>query len=178
MRITTLAALIAASLALSPIAAAGSIDSCFDSAGNFYGIEPRLLRAIAQVESSFRQDATHPNPDGSEDIGIMQINSWWLGTLSQYRIDRRTLILDACTNINVGAWILKQAIRDNGYNWRAVGAYNAKSADKAAAYAQAVWHVYSGAGGHASMAPVAQVRVNPASDPVQPKFTEEDSAGN
>lgn len=179
MRLLTLAAMLAATLvlALSPIAAAGTVDSCFDSAGSFYGIEPRLLRAIAQVESSYNQAATHANPDGTEDIGIMQINSWWLTALAPFRIDRRTLVVDPCTNINVGAWILKQAIQDKGYNWRAVGAYNAKSPEKAAAYAQAVWQVYTGATARTwSVRPA--VPVADVGNPVQPRLSEGEGEGN
>jgi len=157
---------LAVGLVSSP-AAAG--EDCFVAAGRFYGIEPALLRAIAQVESSFYAGALHENPDGSEDIGMMQINSWWLGALAPFRIGRNDLLLNACTNIHVGAWILKQEIREHGYNWTAVGAYNAKSPEKAAAYARAVWEVYQHQAGRPA-APIVAAVPQPASDPVQPKF--------
>jgi soluble lytic murein transglycosylase-like protein len=143
---------------------------CFEKAGKFYGIEPELLRAIAQVESSFKPAIIHQNADGSEDIGMMQINSWWLSPLAQYGITRNALILDACMNIHVGAWILKQEIRDHGYNWEAVGAYNAKSPEKAAAYARTVWDAYRSMVAGNRLAPIVAEVTLPATDPVQPKF--------
>ena len=149
---------------------AGAKADCFEKAGRFYGIEPELLRAIAQVESSFKPAIIHQNPDGSEDIGMMQINSWWLSSLAQYGITRDSLLLDACMNIHVGAWILKQEIRDHGYNWQAVGAYNAKSPDKAAAYARAVWDVYRRVVTGTRPAPIVAEITLPVTDPVQPRF--------
>ena len=34
-------------------------------------------------------------------------------------------LVSADTNIHVGAWVLAQKIQAAGYNWRAIGAYNA-----------------------------------------------------
>lgn len=67
----------------------------------------------------------------------MQINSGWLPTLKRYGIDKRSLF-DACTNTYVGAWILAQNVSKLGYNWRAVGAYNAKAEHKRVVYAHKV----------------------------------------
>ena len=67
----------------------------------------------------------------------MQINSSWLRKLGSYRIGRDQLF-DPCTSTYIGAWILAQNIRRFGYGWEAVGAYNAVSPDKRAAYARKV----------------------------------------
>ena len=111
--------------------------ACFEQAGTRYGVAPSLLEAISQVESGQNPRARNLNPDGSEDIGHMQINSRWLGVLSSYGIDRKQL-LDPCINTHVGAWILAQNIRRLGYGWEAIGAYNAQSPDKRKAYARRV----------------------------------------
>jgi len=111
--------------------------ACFDQAGLRYGIAPSLLKAISAVESGFNRSARNRNRDGSEDLGHMQINSRWLATLSSHGI-RREQLFDACTNTHVGAWILAQNIRRLGYGWEAVGAYNARSPQKRAAYARKV----------------------------------------
>lgn len=111
--------------------------ACFDSAAARYGVPAELLRAISRVESSGQPAAIGRNQDGSRDFGHMQINSRWLPVLQRYGIDEAAL-LDPCTNTQVGAWILARNIRNLGYNWRAVGAYNAASDDRRLAYARKV----------------------------------------
>lgn len=119
------------------LAASSAQAACFEQAGLRYGIAPSLLKAISAVESGFNPGARNRNHDGSEDLGHMQINSRWLGTLASHGIGREHLF-DPCTNTYIGAWILAQNIRRFGYGWEAVGAYNAHSADKRAAYARKV----------------------------------------
>ena len=51
---------------------------CFDEAGEMYHVDPRLLWAIAKHESDFKPGAVNRNSDGSVDVGLMQINSWWV----------------------------------------------------------------------------------------------------
>lgn len=111
--------------------------ACFDEAGARYGVPANLLKAISRIESSGNADALNRNGDGSRDIGHMQINSRWLPLLERHGIDERSLH-DPCTNTQVGAWILASNFRQLGYNWRAVGAYNAASEAKRWAYARKV----------------------------------------
>ena len=102
-------------------------DSCFKEASVRYGVAEALLVAIARVESSLNPNAINKsNRNGSEDIGIMQINSWWLPKLKNYGIEREDLF-DRCTNINVGAWIMAGNIKRYGYTWKAVGFYNSST---------------------------------------------------
>ena len=110
---------------------------CFEQAGARYGVAPALLEAISTVESGGNPQARNLNRDGSEDLGHMQINSRWLGILASYGIDRQKL-LDPCLNTHVGAWILAQNVRQHGYGWEAVGAYNARSPAKRNAYSHRV----------------------------------------
>ncbi len=118
-------------------AGADELHSCFRRASIRYDISQRLLEAIAHVESSGNPMAVNQNSNGSEDIGLMQINSFWLPKLEKYGIMRQDLF-DPCVNINVGAWILADNIYRHGYNWEAVGAYNAASQDKRLKYARKV----------------------------------------
>ena len=115
----------------------GGFAACFDEAAARYGVPSSLLMAISRVESSGNPHAINRNPDGSYDIGHMQINSRWLPLLKRYGIDERSLF-DACTNTYVGAWILAQNIHRLGYGWNAIGAYNARSPEKRMAYARKV----------------------------------------
>lgn len=114
---------------------------CFDEAGAVYNVSPRLLRAIAQVESGFRPDALNRNTDGSYDYGVMQINSSWEKTLGR---DRWMALGDPCFNIHIGAWILAQCVERHGYTWDAVGCYNSSKKEKRAAYARRISQVLDG----------------------------------
>lgn len=96
---------------------------CFATAGERYGIAPSLLKAIAVQESALNATAIHANSDGTRDIGVMQINTQWLGQLEHYGIHEEDL-WDPCINIQIGAWILASYVARYGYTWDAVGAYN------------------------------------------------------
>jgi soluble lytic murein transglycosylase-like protein len=104
------------------------LDVCFAEAARRYNIAGELLYAIAAQESRFDPAAIGWNGDGNRDIGIMQINSWWLPKLAEFGIDERQL-QEPCTNVSVGAWILAGNIARYGYTWDAIGAYNAGTGD-------------------------------------------------
>jgi len=111
---------------------------CFEEAGSANHIEPALLWAIARVESNFNPEQISQNPDGSLDIGLMQINSRW-----QPRLDPATWkeLADPCTNVRVAADILSDCLDRYGYTWRGIGCYNAISEPKRARYAREVLKV-------------------------------------
>lgn len=112
--------------------------ACWEEAGARYGVNPYLLYAIARTESGLNPIATNRNRDGSYDVGLMQINSRWFPVLRRHGISESSL-LDACTSIHVGAWILAQNMQRLGYSWSAVGAYNASSPDRRLKYALKVY---------------------------------------
>ena len=104
-----------------------AFDQCFEHHGRRYGLDAELLRGVARVESGMRPEArnnTHIERTGTRDIGLMQINTSLLPKLAGFGIREQDL-LDPCTNIEVGAWVLSDAIRRHGDTWQAVGAYNA-----------------------------------------------------
>jgi soluble lytic murein transglycosylase-like protein len=98
---------------------------CWNEAGARYNIDPALLQAIAQVESGLNANARNHNKDGSYDVGLMQINNRHLPRLASYGITEKRLLSEPCTSVMVGAWILAGFVQRVGYNWNAVGAYNA-----------------------------------------------------
>lgn len=115
---------VAAAIAVLPLAASAG---CFNDAAARYGVSPQLLCAIARCESDLRPDAVNRNHEartGTVDYGLMQINSSHLPWLKQYGITQQHL-LDACTNVQVGAYILAEKMQRYGDTWEAVGAYNA-----------------------------------------------------
>ena len=116
----------------------GAQDSaCFDLAAQRYRVPATLLRSISRAESGGNPAAVHRNANGSFDIGHMQINSSWLPTLAKFGITRQHLF-NPCVSTQVGAWILACNIQRMGYDWKAIGAYNARSPGKAAAYARKI----------------------------------------
>ena len=109
---------------------------CFEEAGQKYGISPVLLECIAKTESNLDPKATNINKNGSIDIGLMQVNSYWIKPLG---FDRDRLLNDCCYNTMAGAQILRQCIDRHGYTWEAVGCYNATSLDKKKNYS---WKIF------------------------------------
>ncbi len=108
---------------LVPTSYSANLDECFEYAGKSFSISPVLLKCIGTVESGLNQNARNKDSDGTIDVGIMQINSSWIKTISWGNwVKAKT---DACYNIYVGAWILSKCVKRYGYTWRAVGCYNA-----------------------------------------------------
>ena len=148
-------------LMVSPViweGASGALAFCFEEAGNQYGISPLLLQTIAQVESGMNPRAIGFNPNGSTDLGLMQINSSWIETL---QLRRDYLLGDPCYNVKMGARILKSCIDSHGYTWQAIGHYNAVAKEKQLPYC---WKIYRALKKNKGCnAPVAQ--------PVSPSLT-------
>jgi hypothetical protein len=94
------------------------------------------LQGIARVESGLNPAAVNRNRNGTVDLGLMQINSFWLNTLGT---SSRELIDKPCYNVMVGAWILSDCLDRHGKTWKAIGCYNATSHDKRVNYS---WKIY------------------------------------
>lgn len=118
---------------------AKAAEQCFVKASQRYNVPVKLLKAIAKVESGGNPHAIGTNNNGMpQDIGLMQINESWLPKLANYGIHRSHLF-DPCVSIHVGAWILAHNIKEHGYTWRAIGAYNAKTEWKRERYVRKVY---------------------------------------
>jgi soluble lytic murein transglycosylase-like protein len=125
--------------ALAACCCAGSARAdCLDDAAAYQHINPQLVHVIAQHESEMRANAVHMNADGTEDIGLMQVNSGELRGLARYGI-RRGHLFNPCVNAYVGTWILARKIKRFGLTWKAVGAYNASTPWKQLNYANAIY---------------------------------------
>ena len=61
----------------------------------------------------------------SHDIGLMQINNWWLKRLG---ISPETAI-EPGNNALIGVWILAREIQRHGLTWRAVARYHTPATD-------------------------------------------------
>ncbi|MDR2821032.1 MAG: lytic transglycosylase domain-containing protein [Desulfovibrio sp.] len=73
----------------------------------------------------------------SFDVGIMQINVYWL---KKYDIPLQ-LALNPRINIQIGVWILANELRRHGNNWKAIAYYHTplhKNPERGRAYAASV----------------------------------------
>lgn len=116
----------------SRIVLAGVMAMWFSQAGQDFGVSPRLLTAIAKVESGFDRDAVKVNKNGTRDVGIMQVNSWWenhFGPKLWKKIET-----DTRTNIRAGAYILSECISRHGETWKAVGCYHSQDDERQETY--------------------------------------------
>jgi soluble lytic murein transglycosylase-like protein len=116
---------------------AGAHADCFDAASQYHQVNPLVLRAIAWAESHNEPLATHQNPNGTMDYGVMQINSVHLPALGQYGISTQTL-MDPCANVYVAAWHLRHQMNKYGNTLAAVGAYHSESPELRDHYAQRI----------------------------------------
>lgn len=112
--------------------------ACWHGAAQYHQVDVWLLYSIGWVESGFNPNAVNRNKNGSVDLGAMQINTIWLKELQKYGITERHL-MDGCTSVYVGAWILSKSIKRYGYTWRAIGAYNSATPSIGFKYAKKVY---------------------------------------
>lgn len=115
---------------------------CWEEAAAFHNVDPWLLMSIAYVESRFNTNAVNRNKNGSYDTGMMQINNIWFPTLRKNGIDP-SVLKDACASTYIGAWILSKNIKQYGYTWRAIGAYNSGKPALGYKYAQKVYKAHA-----------------------------------
>lgn len=124
-------------------------NQCFEKAGRDNNIDPLLLMAIGIKESRLRPTAVNTsNKDKSEDVCIMQINSWHFPTLKkQFNITRDDLLNNPCLCIYTGSWVLAKIFKQYGKTWNSVGIYNAGVSDKNAGirkhYSNEIKSIYS-----------------------------------
>jgi len=97
----------------------------YEEAGKHFGVDPRLLWSIAKVESNHNPHAINVNKNGTEDIGIMQINTVHLPSLEKKGISKDDLF-NPKTNIFVGAWVLQGCFKKHGFTKNAVTCYNGR----------------------------------------------------
>ena len=106
---------------------------------SLYHLPPRVLPAIHEVEGG-RPGITHPNTDGTLDLGVMQINTRWLGPLSRYThmsgaVVFRRLRDEPCYNIAAAGAIMRNYLDETrGDLLRAVGDYHSHTIDLNLAY--------------------------------------------
>lgn len=116
---------------------------CFEQAGAEYKIDPLLLKAIAIHESMLRPGTISGNSNHTYDIGLMGINSVHLRDSNLIRAGYSSdVLLDPCTNVRVGAWLLRKKIERWGETWWAVGAYHSETPERSQPYQWLIFRAY------------------------------------
>ncbi len=117
----------------------GVVLACMLAVARVQALPPRVLPAIQRVEGGW-PGAVRPNANGSEDLGLMQINSLWLAPLARgtglpVAEVRRRLIEDSCFGVAVAGAIMRLHLNAEGGNlMRAVGNYHSRTPGLNAAY--------------------------------------------
>lgn len=88
--------------------------ACMALVAATYSLPPRVLPAIQRVEGG-QAGSVSRNADGSDDLGVMQVNTVWLRPLADRTgmteaAVRQRLISDPCFNIAAAGLILRQRL--------------------------------------------------------------------
>lgn len=103
--------------------------ACMALVAQLYDLPPRVLPSIQAVEGG-RPGLSSRNTNGSEDLGVMQINTLWLPALSRYTglsadVVRDRLMREPCFNIAAAGAILRTyLVETRGDVMRAIGNYH------------------------------------------------------
>ena len=112
---------------------------CFDEAAATYKINPNILKAIAKHESGNQPGLVLRNTNGSMDIGLMGVNTVNLSLGGPLAMLKAEQLLDPCTNVKAGAYLLQRKIAKYGMTWAAVGAYHSETPHLSSRYQ---WLIY------------------------------------
>jgi hypothetical protein len=85
------------------------------------------------------------NVDGSDDLGPLQINSWWVEKIAMLvhrspRSVRWWLVHDACFNVEAARWIFLSGMAATHDFWTAIGIYHSPTRWRQQRYANGVAH--------------------------------------
>ena len=103
--------------------------ACMALVAQVYSLPPRVLPSIQAVEGG-APGVAHLNRDGSEDLGVMQVNTLWIPRLVRYtRLDapavRDRLLNNVCFNVAAAGLIMRIYLEEAGGNLlQAVGDYH------------------------------------------------------
>jgi hypothetical protein len=102
---------------------------CMALVAQVYGLPPRVLPSIQAVEGG-GPGIVHVNQNGSEDLGVMQVNTLWIPVVAAYSHlapgeVRDKLLNHACFNIAAAGLIMRTYLTESrGDLMRAVGNYH------------------------------------------------------
>lgn len=103
---------------------------CFVDISNYYKVPTEIILAVAKKENGRNGLVVGPNDNGSYDLGVMQINTWWFDDRNKYNmvnwgIEIEDVINNPCQNLAVASWILAMNYQQTNNWYDAVTIYNA-----------------------------------------------------
>ena len=113
--------------------------ACMSLVASIYGLPPRVLPSIQATEGG-RPGLSMLNANGTEDLGVMQINTIWVEPLSRYtglpaQAVRDRLLSQPCFNIAAAGAIFRHYLdRAGGDVMVAVGNYHSHTPPRHFAY--------------------------------------------
>lgn len=113
------------------MAASKILAACIMLASQTHTVPPALLVGIYKAEGG-KVGQEVKNTNGSYDLGPMQINTIWLPELAKQwgvekNIAHKWVRDDACTNVDVAAWILRKHITETKSLSQAIAHYHSKT---------------------------------------------------
>lgn len=119
--------------------------ACLMLASQTYSIPPAVLVGIYKAEGG-KVGQEVKNTNGSYDLGPMQINTIWLPELAgkwgvSESTARKWVRDDACTNVGVSAWILRQHLDETDSLAQAIAHYNSRTPKHGTKYKKRVVNI-------------------------------------
>ena len=116
--------------------------TCIFMAAQTYQVPPAVLMGIMEVEGG-KVGQQVKNTNKTHDLGPMQINSIWIPELARhwnisYNTAYQWVRDDACTNIHVAAWILKNKSDNAGSLYTGIMHYHSATPKYGLPYRQKV----------------------------------------
>ncbi|MCB1682635.1 MAG: lytic transglycosylase domain-containing protein [Rhodospirillales bacterium] len=105
--------------------------TCLLLAAQTYNVPPVLLAGIYKAEGG-RVGQEVANSNGTYDLGPMQINTIWVPVVAKKwgvtsTKARKAVRDDACTNVSVAAWILRNHLSETESLARALSYYHSRT---------------------------------------------------
>lgn len=112
--------------------------TCLLLASQNYNVPPALMAGIYQAERG-RVGQEVSNTNGSYDLGPMQINTLWVPVLAKkwgvsQSVAKKLVRDDACKNMEVAAWILRNHLSETKSLRQALTQYHSRTPKYAKKY--------------------------------------------
>ncbi len=126
------------------------IAACLLLAAQTYNIPPAVMIGIMTVEGGKVGQAVK-NTNDTYDLGPMQINTLWVPQLARFwgvseRTAKHWIQNDACTNLGVSAWILRQHMNETKSLSKSIAYYNSRTPSIGGKYRKKVYNAMKSQG--------------------------------